>query len=112
MTADATRAAAVTAPTTVRAAVLIDILREIARGGLAGLLAGVIVGGLGGRLAMRAATLLLPEAVGRITENGNRIGDVTFDGTVALVIFGGLLAGVLAASTWVVIQPWLPPARA
>jgi hypothetical protein len=85
-----------------------EILRDIARGGLAGLAVGVAVGGLGGRLAMRFIALSIPESDGRFTENGNRIGDITLGGTFALVLFGGLFAGIFLAVTWVVVSPWLP----
>lgn len=84
------------------------ILRDIARGGLAGLPVGLVVGGLGGRLAMRLAALAVPEATGRFTENGNRIGDITLAGSLALVVFLGLFAGVAAGFVWVAIRPWLP----
>jgi hypothetical protein len=85
-----------------------DILREIARGGLSGLAVGVILGGIGGRLAMRAAAILEPDAAGLRTENGNVIGEITPDGTLALLVFGGLLFGVVVGALWVVIRPWLP----
>lgn len=85
-----------------------EILRDIARGGLAGLAAGIVLGGIGGRLAMRASALLVPEAAGRVTENGNRIGEITLGGTVALVVFMGLFAGASAAIVWVVVRPWIP----
>ena len=84
------------------------ILRDIARGGLAGLAVGIVVGGLGGRLAMRLIALIVPESTGRFTENGNRIGDITLGGTFALLIFGGLFAGIFLAVIWVVVSPWLP----
>ena len=85
-----------------------DILREMARGGLAGLVVGLVVGGIGGRLLMRLAALVEPDAAGLRTENGNVIGTITFDGTLALLVFGGLLAGAIIGSLWVVIRPWLP----
>lgn len=85
-----------------------DVLREMARGGLAGLLVGIVVGGIGGRLLMRGAALLEPKAAGLRTENDNVIGSITFDGTLALLIFSGLLTGVIIGSLWVVIRPWLP----
>ena len=85
-----------------------DVLREMARGGLAGLVVGLVVGGIGGRLLMRAAALVEPDAAGLRTENGNVIGAITFDGTLALLVFGGLLTGVIIGALWVVIRPWLP----
>ena len=86
-------------------------LRDIARGGLAGLLAGLLVGGVGGRIVMRAAALLVPDAAGRLTENGNRIGEITLPGTLALVVFGGLFFGLAGAVLWVVVSPWIPGGR-
>lgn len=84
------------------------VLREIARGGLAGIIAGIVVGGIGGRIAMRIAALANPQATGRFTENGEIVGEITFSGTLALLLFGGLAAGLLAGFVWVVLGPWIP----
>lgn len=54
-----------------------EVLRDIARGGIAGAIVGITVGGLGGRAVMRIAAILHPDAVGALTENGNRIGYIT-----------------------------------
>ena len=85
-----------------------EILRDITRGGLAGLVVGILVAGLGGRLVMRLAALLVPSANGAFTENGNRIGEITLVGSVALIVFAGLAASILLAVVWVAIAPWLP----
>jgi hypothetical protein len=85
-----------------------DVLRDIARGGLAGAIAGVVVGGLGGRVLMTIAAVLNPDAAGRRTENGNLVGVLSIDGTLALVLFGGLAGGLIAGVVWVVVGPWLP----
>ena len=85
-----------------------EILRDIARAGLSGLAVGIVVGGLGGRLAMRLIALLIPGSAGALTENGARIGDITLGGTFALVLFGGVFAGIFVATIWVVVSPWLP----
>jgi len=85
-----------------------EVFRDITRGGLAALIVGILVGGVGARLMMRAAALLVPEAEGSFTENGNRIGDITLGGTMGLVIFGGLLVTLFLATIWVSISPWLP----
>ena len=85
-----------------------EILRDITRGGLAGLMVGIVVAGFGGRLVMRLAALLVPSANGAFTENGNRIGEITLAGSLALIIFAGLAATVFLAVIWVVIAPWLP----
>ena len=85
-----------------------DILREITRGGVAGLIVGILLAGIGGRLVMRLAALLVPDSVGLRTENGNVIGAITAEGTILLIVFGGLIFGVVAGALWVVIRPWLP----
>ncbi|HEX4897125.1 MAG TPA: hypothetical protein VFV53_02050 [Candidatus Limnocylindrales bacterium] len=84
------------------------ILREVARGGLAGLIATTIVGGLGGRLVMRVSALLNPGATGLRTENGEVVGAITAEGTLALIVFGGLLGGLAVGVVWVIVSPWLP----
>ncbi len=84
-----------------------EVLRDIARGGISGAIVGIVVGGLGGRVVMRVAAILHPDAVGALTENGNRIGDITMGGTLFLVIFG-LISGALAGVLWVIISPWIP----
>jgi hypothetical protein len=84
------------------------ILRDIARGGIAGLVVGIVVGGTGARLAMRLVALVLPGTSGSLTENGNRIGDITIGGTLSLVIFAGLFVGIFVGVIWVVASPWLP----
>ena len=87
---------------------IVSVLRDVSRGALAGLIVGVVVLGVGGRLVMRLAALLDPSSAGRLTENGNRIGDVTLEGTVVLVIFGGVLVGAAASVIWVAIEQWIP----
>lgn len=85
-----------------------DVLRDIARGGLAGAIAGVLIGGLGGRLLMTIAALLNPAAAGLRTENGELVGVFTVNGTLVLLLFGGLAGGLVASVVWVVVSPWLP----
>lgn len=76
--------------------------------GLSAVVTGTVVLGVGGRLVMLASRLLHPDAVGRLTENGNRIGEVTLSGTVALVVFGGLASGVMAGVIWALVASWMP----
>ncbi len=84
------------------------IIRRVALFGLAGVSAGFLVGGIGGRVAMRVSAVAAgPTAVGRVTDAGNRVGDVTLEGTVALVMFGGVLGGALAAVLIVMSERWL-----
>ena len=89
----------------------VSVLRDISRSALAGLIVGVIVLGIGGRIVMRLAALIDPASVGRRTENGNRIGDITLEGTAVLIIFGGLLVGAAASVVWIAIQEWIPGRR-
>ena len=71
-------------------------------------IAGALVGGLGSRIVMRLAALAAPEARGLLTENGNVVGEITLQGTIALMIFAGLSSTVFGAGTFVVSRPWLP----
>lgn len=84
-----------------------EVLRDIARGGIAGAIVGIVVGGMGARVVMRLAAILHPDAVGALTENGNRIGDITMGGTLFLVLFG-LISCAIAGVLWVIVSPWIP----
>jgi hypothetical protein len=87
------------------------VYRGVAVGTIAGALAGMLVGGIGGRIAMRLAGAMSdPSLVGGArTENGNILGNVTVEGTLALVIFAGLLPGTVAGLGYVAGRPWLAP---
>jgi hypothetical protein len=85
-----------------------EVFRDIARGGIAGILVGIFVAGIGGRLVMRLATILHEDTVGRFTENGELIGRISFNGTMALITFGGLGMGLMAGLIWVIVRPWIP----
>lgn len=87
---------------------LVGLVRRVALGGLAGAIAGLLVLGVGGRIVMFISRLLHPEALGRITEGGNRIGEFTIGGTVELLIFAGLLSGLVGGVIWVLIKEWIP----
>jgi hypothetical protein len=89
------------------AARLAEVLRDIARGGYAGAIAGLVIGGLGGRVVMRIAAAINPDATGMRTDNGELIGAITVNGTLALLVFGGLLNGLLAAVLWAIASPWI-----
>ncbi len=84
-----------------------EVFRDIARGGIAGILVGIFVAGLGGRLVMRLAAILHEDVVGRRTENGEFIGAITLNGTMALITFGGLGMGLMAGMIWVIVRPWV-----
>ena len=87
---------------------LVGLVRSVALGGLAGAIAGGVVLGVGGRLVMFVSRLLHPEALGRITEGGNRIGEFTIEGSIELLFFGGVLSGLLAGVIWVLVREWIP----
>jgi hypothetical protein len=83
-------------------------VRAVGVGALAGAAAGVLIGGLGGRLAMRIVAIVAgPETIGALTANGNRVGEFTAEGTLALLIFGGLLPGLVGGPVYALVRPWL-----
>ena len=85
-----------------------DGARHLGLATLAGAVAGVLVGGLLGRVVMRISGFVAgPSLVGVTTENGNRVGDITLAGTLALVIFAGLPFGVLGGMIYAIVEPWL-----
>ncbi len=91
------------------------LARHVALLGLATVVSGILIGGVGGRIVMRVSALAAgPEMGGRVTENGNRIGQFTIGGTLILIVFVGALGGVLASVVVVGSEPWLKwmgPAR-
>ena len=65
--------------------------RHVGAATLAGVITGVLVGGLLGRIVMRVAGFTAgPGMVGAFTSNGNRVGDITLEGTAVIVVFVGL----------------------
>ena len=75
------------------------------------MVAGLLVGGVGGRVVMRVSALLDSSVEGFTTENGATINEFTLEGTIGLIIFGGVFAGFLVAFVWVIFQRWLPRRR-
>jgi hypothetical protein len=91
---------------------MVALVREIAVIGIAGLLVGIVVVGLGGRIFMRIAGAVTPDAIqGATTEAGARIGEITVGGTLAIVIFVGIPAGIIGAALAVIYLPWLSWAK-
>ena len=84
-----------------------ELIRWIAVRGIAAVSLGILVFGIGGRLVMLASRLLHPDTIGRITDNGNRIGEFTVGGTIGLIVFGGLFGGLAAGVVWVFIKNWI-----
>ena len=83
-------------------------LREISLVVVACGIAGALVGGVGSRVVMRLSSLAAPEARGALTENGNVVGEITLEGTVALMLFAGIGSAILGAGAFTLLRPWLP----
>jgi hypothetical protein len=91
---------------------LIRLGRHLGTASLAGVLAGIVVGGFLGRVAMRVSGFMSrPELVGVETSNGNRVGDITFEGTLALVVFAGVASGTVGGLLYASAEPWLRSSR-
>jgi hypothetical protein len=87
-----------------------ELVREVAAGSLSGIVVGIIVGGLGSRLVMRLAAIAGGSGVqGITTSNGNRVGDITLGGTIGLIVFGGVFAGLFGGILYASLRPWLAP---
>lgn len=93
-------------------AAVLGIALRLARLGAVGLVsgaaAGVIIGGIGSRLAMRFIALANNELDGLRTENGNIAGELTLDGTLDLIAFGGIFLGILGGFIYVTVRRWVP----
>ena len=74
----------------------------------ASIAARILVGGIGSQLIMRLLAMVNDEKAGVMTENGNISGEITVGGTLGLIIFVGIVSGVLVGFVYVVIRRWLP----
>ncbi len=74
----------------------------------AGAIAGVLVLGVVGRLVMRILGATSGNAQGRLTEAGETVGEITFGGSFAFLIFIGLGGGTIIAAIYIFIRSWLP----
>ncbi len=84
------------------------LTRHTAGAGIAGVATGLVVGGVGGRLLMRAAGAAARDAAqGATTEAGFHVGEITFVGTLALVLFIGIFSGVAGAVYYLIFLRWL-----
>jgi len=87
-----------------------ELVREVAAGSLSGIVVGIIVGGLGSRLVMRLSAIAAGSTVqGITTSNGNRVGEITLGGTIGLILFGGVFAGLFGGLLYASLRPWLAP---
>ncbi len=89
---------------------LLVIFRTVGVAVPAGAAAGLLAAGVGGRLAMRVSGFMFSQdhpGGFAMTENGNRVGEITAGGTIFLVVFGTIL-GIMGAYFYVGLKPWLP----
>ncbi|MEZ4506562.1 MAG: hypothetical protein R2848_12140 [Thermomicrobiales bacterium] len=92
-------------------ALLQSVIRQTTIGALAGFLVGILVVGGAARILMRIAAMLSPAQLdGALTENGNRVGEMTIGGTFELMFFGGAMPGLIGGIAVMAIRPWLPDA--
>jgi hypothetical protein len=65
------------------------LIRSTAISGISGALTGFLVGGVGGRIVMRISALVAGDSArGAITDNGDRVGEFTIEGTIELLANG------------------------
>lgn len=84
-------------------------LRTVAVATSVGIIGGVGVIGIGSRLAMRAiAATSDPRLHGQLTSDQEVIGEITFGGTIALILFVGVLGGAVLGVGYVALR-WLLP---
>lgn len=86
-----------------------DALRTLAVVLTAGFIAGLLVVGLGGRLVMRVlAATSGAGAQGRTTDAGERVGEITFGGSVGFFIFAGLIIPLASSLVFIPLRRILP----
>ena len=95
-------------PSSASAAAL-DALRTLACVLTAGFIAGLFIIGFGGRLVMRvlAATSGV-NAQGRSTDAGERVGEITFDGTIGFFVFAGIFFPLATSLLFIPLRRILP----
>ncbi len=85
-----------------------ELARHVGAASLAGIVAGMLVAGVLGRIAMRVAGFLSrPDLIGVETSAGNRVGEITLGGTIAIAVFAGIGAGVVGGALYASAEPWL-----
>jgi hypothetical protein len=87
-------------------------LREAAIALVGGFWAGAIVTGPSVRLIMRLLAVTAgDDAQGRLTEAEEVVGSIDLGGTIGLIVFGGIVPGLLSGAIYVVFRRWLPSGR-
>ncbi len=89
--------------------VALRYLRGVAIALVGGFWAGALVTGPAMRLIMRLLAVTAGDAAqGRFTEADEVVGEINLDGTLALLVFGGILPAMLSGAIYVVVRRWLP----
>src|SRR5262245_44381129 len=60
---------------------------------------------------MRLLAVADPDAKGTVTEAGNRVGEITLGGSLALLLFVGIPTGLAAGLIVFAVRRWLPPGQ-
>ncbi len=85
------------------------VVLRLASSCIGSVVAGLVVGGLGSRLAMRVSAIAAGDhRQGLLTDNGNAVGTITAEGTLALVVFVGLAAGLATGVFLAAMRTVLP----
>jgi hypothetical protein len=93
-------------------AVALRYLRGVGVALVGGFWAGLLVTGPAIRLIMRLLAVTGgDDAQGRITEADEVVGRIDVGGTIGLVIFGGILPGLLSGAVYLVCRRFLPGGR-
>jgi hypothetical protein len=72
-----------------------------------GALSGAISAGAGSRIVMRIIALANPDSDGAFTDAEATVGEITFDGTMNLILLG-TIAGVMGGAAYLGVRRWLP----
>src|SRR3990172_3727942 len=72
-----------------------------------GALSGVISAGVGARVVMRIIALANPDSDGVFTDAEATVGEITFGGTMDLLLLG-TIAGVMGGAAYLGVRRWLP----
>ncbi len=93
-------------------AAILRYLRGVGIALVGGFWAGILVTGPAIRLIMRLLAATAGDgAQGAITEAEEVVGEISVDGTIGLLLFGGVLPGLLSGAIYVVVRRWLPSGR-
>ena len=92
---------------------LVEATRTLGGVCSAGIVTGALVAGLFGRLVMRVTAATSGDsAQGLLTDAEERVGEITFGGTLGFIIFIGLGSGLVTSMAFLVFRTWLPPTGA